>query len=107
MVLEGPLRTAQAVVLCTDTDCCWAAAAATLLAAASISMCDCPGCPLAAAAAAAAAAARARLPPAPPALPPPLEEPELPADPVLNRLAGQPYLLLLRCRSMSHLKVKM
>ena len=30
----------------------------------------------------------------------------LPADPALKRLAGQPYLLLLRCRSMSHLLLK-
>ncbi len=29
----------------------------------------------------------------------------LPADPALNRLAGHPYLLLLRCLSMSHLRL--
>ena len=34
--------------------------------------------------------------------PPDPEDPVLPAEPVLKRLAGQPYLLLLRCRSMSH-----
>lgn len=38
---------------------------------------------------------------------PPLDEALLlPAEPVLNLLAGQPYLLLLRCLSMSHLLLK-
>ena len=31
---------------------------------------------------------------------------ELPDDPVENLLAGHPYLLLLRCRSMSHRREK-
>ncbi len=59
----------------------------------------------------AAAAAATTTPEGPPFCcdwtPPPVEPPLLlPADPVLNLFAGQPYLLLLRCLSMSHLRLK-